>query len=428
MDKPKILIMSDNPLIHTGMAVVIREISLRLHATNKYNIAIAGWGFSGMPHQFPMPIFPASAADFGKNGHPQAGIMGLEGLINMFQPSILLALGDAWMLNYINDLPNRKSFKFVQYTPIDGHCFNGGVPQTWAPWLSGADQLVMYSQYGVDQLKKTIPNVNTELIYHGCKPDVYKPLGAEVKTQLKKQIVYWRVRGNELVQEQGLPDDAFIVGSVARNQPRKNFDKLLKTFAIFSKNKPNARLWLHSALQDAAYSLADLTKIFGIEDKVCFTPRYNLVNGLSENDMNLLFNLFDCHALLTQGEGFGLPILETMSAGVPQVVTNYSAHVEWCAPASELIPVSWESSFITGIPHPVERAIPDPVVTAKCLDRIYYDNKYRAALSQRAREIATSMTWDKTIPQWEQVFSNVLNGRTNVSDTLKKDTFEFIKI
>jgi glycosyltransferase involved in cell wall biosynthesis len=428
MSKPKILIMSDNPLIHTGMAVVIREISLRLHATNRYEIAIAGWGYSGMPHQFPMPIFPASAADFGRNGYPQAGIMGLEGLVNMFRPDILLALGDSWMINYINDMPNRKSFKFVQYTPIDGHVEGGGVPANWGPWLSGADQLVMYSQYGVDQLKKTIPHVNTELIYHGCKPDVYKPLGADVKAQLKKQIVYWRVRGTELVQEQGLPDDAFVVGTVARNQPRKNFDKILKTFAIFSKNKPNARLWLHSALQDAAYSLADLTKIFGIEDKVCFTPRYNLINGLSENDMNLLFNLFDVNFAPVQGEGFGLPILETMAAGVPQVVTDYSAHVEWCKPASELIPVSYPDDFITGIPHPVERAIPKPTVAAKCLDRIYYDKKYQQALSQRAREIAESMTWDQTIPQWEKVFSNVLNGRMNVSDTVKKDTFEIFKI
>jgi glycosyltransferase involved in cell wall biosynthesis len=428
MAKPKILMMTDNPLIHTGMAVVMREISLRLHATGRYDVVIGAWGYNGYPHQFPMPIIPLSAADFGRGGHPHAGIMGLDGVVEMVKPDILWALGDAWMINYINEMRNRKSFKFVQYTPIDGHIQGGGVPANWGPWLSGADQLVMYSQYGADQLKKSAPNINTELIYHGVKSDVYKPVGAEVKAQLKRQIVYWRVRGNELVQEQGLPDDVFIVGTVARNQPRKNFDKILKSFALFSKNKPNARLWLHSALQDAAYSLADLAKVFGIEDKVCFTPRYNLVNGLTENDMNMLFNLFDIHLLPTQGEGFGLPILETMSSGVPQVVTNYSAHVEWCKPASELIPVSYPDDFITGIPHPVERAIPKPTETAKCLDRIFYDKKYHAVLSQRAREIAESMSWDKTIPQWETVFNNVLSGRSNVSDTVKKDTFEIVKI
>jgi glycosyltransferase involved in cell wall biosynthesis len=428
MAKPKILMFTDNPLIHTGMAVVMREISLRLHATGRYEMVLGGWGYNGYPHNFPMPIIPLSAADFGKGGYGNAGILGLDGVVDMVKPDIVWGLGDAWMLNYVREMRNRNSFKFVQYTPIDGETLGGGIPLTWVPWLSDADQLVMYSQYGVDHMKKTCPQINTELIYHGVKTDVYKPLGGDIKSQLKKQIVYWRVRGNELVQDQGMPDDAFVVGTVARNQPRKNFDKILKGFAIFAKNKPNARLWLHSALQDAAYSLADLTKIFGIEDKVCFTPRYNLVNGLSENDMNLLFNLFDVHLLPTQGEGFGLPILETMSAGCPQVVTNYSAHVEWAKPASELIPVSMTDDFITGIPHPVERAIPKPSEIAKCIDRIYRDKKYQAALSKKAREIAENMTWDKTIPQWETVFNNVLNGRTNVSDTIQKDTFEIVKI
>ena len=428
MAKPKILMLTDNPLIHTGMGVVLRELSLRLHATGKYDIIIGGWGYNGYPHQFPMPIIPLSAADFGRGGHGQAGIMGLDGVVDMVKPDIVWALGDAWMLNYIKEMRNRSSFKLVQYTPIDGEVAGGGIPTTWVPWLADADQLVMYSQYGVKQMKKTSPQINTEMIYHGVKPNVYKPLGQDTKSQLKKQIIYWRVRGNELVQEQGLPDDAFVVGTVARNQPRKNFDKILKTFELFSKDKPNARLWLHSALNDAAYALADLAKSFGIEDKVLFTPRYNLVNGLSENDMNLLFNLFDVHFLPTQGEGFGIPILETMSAGVPQVVTNYTAHVEWCKPASELIPVSYPDDFITGIPHPVERAIPKPTEALKCLNRIYHDKKYHASLSQNARKIAESMTWEKTIPQWEVVFNNVLNGRTNVSDTVKKDNFEIVKI
>ena len=423
-NKTKILMMTDNPLIHTGMAVVMRELSLRLSATGKYDVVIGGWGYNGYPHQFPMPIIPLSASDFGRGGHPQSGIMGLEGVIDMVKPNIVWALGDAWMVNYIKDFKNRKSFKFVQYTPIDGD----PIPQTWVPWLSDPDQLVLYSEYGVRELKKAAPQINPEMIYHGVKPDIYKPIGNDLKSQLRKGIVYWRVKGNELVQQQGLPEDAFVIGTVARNQPRKNFDKILKTFAIFSKNKPNARLWLHSALQDAAYSLPDLAKIFGIEDKVCFTPKYNLVNGLSENDMNLLFNLFDVHFLPTQGEGFGIPILETMAAGVPQVVSNYSSHMEWCAPASELIPLSYPDDFITGIPHPVERAIPKPTESAKCLDRIYYDKLYKNKLSKNAREIAERMTWDVTIPQWCRVFDNVLGNRTNVSDSIKKETFEIVKI
>jgi len=405
--KIRILMMSDNPTLHTGMAVVLREVALGLHKTGKYEIVVAGWGYNGYPHNFPFAMLPASTRDFAKDGYPQAGIPGLGQMIEMVKPDVVWALGDAWMLNYIQTLPNRSKFKYVQYMPIDGN----PVPDYWVPWIEHIDQLVLYSQYGVDEVAKATASIKPELIYHGTHPERYYPLPQQARDDIRSKIVFHTVNNeNKIEQRSGLPADAFVIGTLARNQPRKNFDKVIKAFKIFSEDKPNAYLWLHTAMQDAAYNLPQLVHTYKLYGKVLFTPNYNLINGLSEKELNMLMNIWDVHFLPTQGEGFGIPILETMSAGVPQVVTDYTAHMEWCAPASELIPVVEHDDFITGIPHPVERAIPKPSECVKCLDKLYHDKDHRLNLAKNARKIAESMTWDQTIPDWDRVITETYLG------------------
>ena len=121
-------------------------------------------------------------------------------------------------------------------------------------------------------------------------------------------------------------------------------------------------------------------------------------------------NIFDVHLLPTQGEGFGIPILETMSCGVPQIVTDYTAHVEWCKDSSILIPVTPLDDFITGIPHPVERAIPKVTEIIKALESMYKNKGLRETLSKNARAVAEKMTWEATIPQWDKVIQEVISG------------------
>jgi len=412
--KIRILMMTDSPLLHTGMGVVLREIALGLHNTGKYEVIAMGWGHNGYPHNLPFQILPASARDFGKDGYPQAGIPGFGQTIDMVKPDVVWALGDSWMLNWVKDLSNRKNFKYIQYMPIDGD----PIPTEWIPWIEHAEKLVLYSEYGVKEVAKVASHIKPAMIYHGTHPERYFPVSKEQKEEIRSKITYWNVVGdNQIGQQAGIPKDAFVVGVVARNQPRKNFDKIIKSFAVFAKDKPNARLWLHSAVQDAAYNLPKLAWMYGIGDKVCFTPNYNLTRGLSEQEFNLLMNVFDVHFLPTQGEGFGIPILETMSCGVPQIVTDYTAHVEWCKDSSLLIPVVEGDDFITGIPHPVERAIPKVSECVKCLNTLYHDNDLRAKLSKNARAVAERMTWDATIPQWDALIQSVVNGTSVNSET-----------
>jgi len=406
-NKPTILLMSDSPQLHTGQAVVMREIAMGLHKTGKYNIVIAGWGFNGYPHNFPFTILPASAKDFGRNGFPEAGVHGLEKIIDMVKPQILWTVADIWMVNYINEIKNRNTFKWVAYTPVDG----SPVPGYWFDWLNKVDQVVCETQYGVDEMLKAEPNLrNPRFIYHGCNTESFKPLSAEDKIKNRGLVHYASVKDmRNLEMKVGLKEEDFIVGVVARNQPRKNYDKIIKAFAIFAKDKENVKLWCHAAPIDQAYNIPQLADMYDLKGKVIFTPNYNIGNGLTESDLNIVMNLFDVHMLPTQGEGFGIPILETMAAGVPQIVTDFSSHVEYSKTAAELIEVDYPDDFITGIPHPVERAIPRPTRMAELLEKLYQDKEHRLTLAKNARSVAEKMTWDATIPQWEDVMDGLLN-------------------
>ncbi len=331
--------------------------------------------------------------------------MSLEQTINIVKPDVLLALGDAWMLNYIKDIPNRKTFKYIQYMPIDG----GPIPEYWLEWLYHIDQLVLYANYGVEELSKVTDKIKPDMIYHGNHPDRYFPISKENKKDIFSKIGYWKVTGPfEVGQKNGLEEDDFVVGIIARNQPRKNYDRVLKSFAEFAKDKPNVKLWIHAALKDAAYNLANLVYMLKLQDKVCFSPNYSIGKGMSEKQLNMLMNMFDVHFLPCQGEGFGLPILENMACGVPQIVPDYSSHVEWCKPASILIPLDKLDDFSIGMPHPVDRALPKISECVKCLNEIYNNKELREELSKNARSIAEKMTWVSTIPNWEKTIYNTL--------------------
>jgi len=418
MKKPTILMMSDNPMIHTGQAVVLRETSLRLHATGKYNIVVAGWGYNGYPHALPYTLLPASPHDFGREGFPQAGIPGLEQIIENVKPDILWTNADIWMVNYITQLKNRRSFKWVAHTPIDGD----PVPAEWIPWFKDVDQLVMETKYGLDEVNRLDPSINPKYVYMGVNAHDYFPMLPPVKANIKKTIAWAAITDRGLEIRNGVPEDTFIVGSFARNQPRKNWDKVLKAFKIFAKDKPNVRLWPHTAPVDQGYNLVQLAKMLGIADKMMFTPNYNILNGLGPRDLNSLMNMWDVHLMATQGEGFGIPILETMSSGVPQIVPDFSSHVEFAKEGGLLIPIDREDDTITGMPHPVERAIPRPTIMASLLEKIYTDKDLRIDLGKKARIKAASMTWGATVEPWAKIMDDVLTAGS------KAERLDFIKI
>lgn len=117
---------------------------------------------------------------------------------------------------------------------------------------------------------------------------------------------------------------------------RKNIFYTLKWLCESFKNDPDVGIILKT--NSGKFSKIDkaiVTNVFkkSIEElqKGEF-PKIHLLHGfMNQSEINSLYRHNNIKALisLTRGEGYGLPLLEAASAGVPIIATNWSGHLEF---------------------------------------------------------------------------------------------------
>ncbi|MNS55154.1 D-inositol 3-phosphate glycosyltransferase [compost metagenome] len=281
----------------------------------------------------------------------QYGKFIIPDLIRSERPHILLTLGDPWMTEFVPYMDERKYVYHIAYFPLDGY----PVPTEWIPWLNNADFPVVFSKFAQD-LVKGVTGYEPRLIYHGVNLDSFHPL--ENRDAIRGRL--------------GV-DDKFVVGTVARNQPRKNLPALVKAFSEFAKNKDDVLLYMHTQTVDVGWNIADLVRRFEVTDKAYTTANLNSVVGVSDDELCEIYNVFDIFVLPTMAEGFGLPILEAQACGVPVLVTDFSACTELVPDRQSLLKV--KDTLIMG--RNIEQAIVDIDDIKRKLDYFYYDWKRR---------------------------------------------------
>ena len=122
----------------------------------------------------------------------------------------------------------------------------------------------------------------------------------------------------------------FVIGVVARNQPRKNLDRTIKVISKLKDKIPNAVLFLHLDPNDPAaqmFNMISLIQKFGVENRIVFSGM-QAHKGFEWSRMNEIYNVMDCFLLTTSGEGFGIPIIEAMACEVPVLATDYTTTQE----------------------------------------------------------------------------------------------------
>lgn len=108
----------------------------------------------------------------------------------------------------------------------------------------------------------------------------------------------------------------FNVGSILRVVPIKDVKMMIKGFKIASEKIPEAKLWLIGPSdEDEEYyeECIKLVENLGLNDKVVFTGRANVVEYYSFLDLLLLTSI---------SEGQPLSILEGLASGVPFISTD----------------------------------------------------------------------------------------------------------
>jgi len=391
----RILWCSDNPLIPTGYSQVTRNIGMRLKR--------AGFDFHSLGfQQFSMPIdevktqvgwieFPIKptmrfAENYGDKGS-------IEFWVETLKPHITVFLSDSFMIRHlitprIRDVVIERTIDKLKtltslwmYYPFD----SADVYEGAAELLSEMHTRIAMSKFGQRLLKKKA-GLDSFYIPHGVDTLVYRPLPEGVINEIKK-------RHNI--------DGKFIIGSVFRNQTRKLPTKLLKAFKLFAEDKKDVLLLLHTDAQDPqGQNLNDFIdkRIKLDRSKVKFTGM-NFISGVSNHEVNLLYNVMDIHALSTTGEGFGLPIIESHAAGTPNVITDYTTSRELLDDGrfGQLVKVK---EFIEGQMN-TSRAIVDVEHMADCFEKYYNKPNLVKKHGKLAREFTIEhYNWEKVLRMW----------------------------
>lgn len=421
------MILSDSPFINTGYSTICLNIANKLHDLG-YDITYLG---QAIPHSQKLPMLPIDRivkvwkemgidVKYDKNinvpsvyfedGTPlKFNLIGqsaepyckdiIQPWIKTIRPDIFLTLLDTFMVfPWWMDIDFSPA-KSVFYYPTDGIPFlPGGVCDNI---LRKCSKAIAMSKFGQQQVKN-YHKLDTGYIPHAIDINLYRPLNEIERQNIK--IKYGIL-------------NKFVVGCVARNQPRKMLDRTIKAFALFSKEKEDVVLVLHLDPLDKAaiFDMNILIKELNIANKVLYTgTRY--FNGFTYNEMVEVYNMFDVFCLLTSGEGFGIPFIEAMGCEIPIICTDYTTGKELVIDdgrCGELVKIG-ESDIeimntLTGNWN-VERAIADINDGAEKLNKLYYNKDLRYIYGKEGRrKVMKYYNWENVIPQWDRLFKNLMD-------------------
>jgi len=153
---------------------------------------------------------------------------------------------------------------------------------------------------------------------------------------------------------------------------RKNVDGIVRAFALFHSTHRDFSLILAGKREGTYYeSLVRLVRELGIESHVHF------VGYVSNEELSYLYKKATAFVFPSRIEGFGMPILEAMHAGLPVVTSNTGALAEVADDAALLVD-----------PY-------DPADIAKALSTLVDSESISESLRSNGRARAAKFSWEK---------------------------------
>lgn len=412
----KVLICGDSPTVSTGFARCTRVACNSLLAAG-HEVIVLGISEFGDPRlvtEYPYPIYPCVQPI--DNGHDVLGVTRLPTLVDRLKPSLIILINDPWNIPaYMDQLKITK-----------GICDKLGAEFTIPPviaWL--AVDSVNHKGELLNSLAHVITWTNfaaNELSRGGCTvPMSVVPLGVD------RDVFYPRDQAaSRRMVCSALPDNAFVVGVVGRNQPRKRLDLTLKYFAnwIHSYGIDNAYLFLYVApTGETGCDITQLVKYYNLTGKV-MSHTSPIGKGHSDELLAHVYSAFDVYLSTSQAEGWGLPALEAMSCGVPCVLPDFASFGPegWTGDTACAI-----SCFTTSLTAPLNGnpytigGIPDERSTINALSLLYKDDKARHTLSLNGRLLASTLTWANTERKFRRAIETVI-GDMEAKESMSSDS------
>ena len=309
MGRLRLLYSSNAPWAASGYGVQGRSLLPRLAELPEFGsreaISIFAWyGLQG--GQFDVDgfkVFPAGVDAYGND------VIGAH--TRQAQANIVITLIDVWVLQQTAE--RIAPALWLPWLPID----HDPVPQRFLDALAGAYIPLTYSKWGQETLRKA--GVANHYIPHGIEPTVFRVAEDEGAVRA------WR--------QETFPDVEHLTVMVAANKgfpDRKAFQVQMRAWAAFAKDKPGAKLYIHTeaGTRYGGVDLPALARALGVEVGVIFPEPYAYYLGFPAEWLGMLYNAADVLLGASMSEGFGIPLIEAQACGCPVVTTDASAMPE----------------------------------------------------------------------------------------------------
>lgn len=471
--KTRILIVSDSPLLPTGMAETTRVLFSALIENYReiYDVHQIGLFHCYAVCEPKWPVLPTQTTSAGGGGinFDVEDIYAQRTFPRVFadlQPDLVFAYNDPQKLLHICDHRRRHKYRLVVYVNFDG------LPMTGSEGFRAlflADRVVTLSQFsrrvvqacaashGRDSNLHPGNCSDAQWIYSPADTDRFRPVAAAEKEALRRYLLpSWA------------PRDAFVLGWVGRNQWRKQVWILYPTIhyirtgmywichscknidplewdpveSVFrwrgvavgpnvgqaraetclhcglspvtlARPLENALLWLHMARDDpdAAWSPTMLECQFDVRPgrDIHYTDHFAMKAALPPDAVPVLYQIWDALLYPSGGEGFGNPCWEAMASELPIIYTEYSGHAELVSSGQAGIPVGGQLQ-----PEAfsgIWRMVADIGKLISAILQLYHDRTLRSQLGRNGRNFVLRYTPSMQAAKWHEMFSELVSRK-----------------
>ena len=177
-----------------------------------------------------------------------------------------------------------------------------------------------------------------------------------------------------------------LVLVVANDKPHKNLEAALRAYhlAVRRHRIPGQLIFVGGV--EPSSRLAARAARLGLTDRVRFLGR------VPQSHLRALYHVAAVLLHISLYEGFGLPVLEAMSAGVPVVTSNVGAMRELGEDVARLV-------------NPL-----DVDEVASAVEKVLVDDPLRRRMVEAGRRRAERLTWERTVDKTVEAYRRALGA------------------
>ena len=310
-----ILFVGENPFGFTGnslmMSSILDQVNLEKYKATCFVAGSDSVSNLGLIQEPPFQIIPSEDI---KSGDMWGSNKLLKILSNNDIDYLFMVGIDIWrygsIMSQIQKIKNQKNFKWIWLFPYDLI----DIRMDWITLINMVDVPLVYSIYGLNILKKYVPEIQYFRPPLFMK-ELFHPYESEERMNIRHEVF------------PTVTDDTFIFGFIGVNQIRKDPQRLIKAFSQVREyiDKPSV-LYLHTELQ-GVFNLKQYALDCGLKTGDILSRPQNTYYPYSS--MPKIYNSIDCLANCSMQEGLSWTVIQALACGTKCVISDSTAHKDF---------------------------------------------------------------------------------------------------